>query len=324
MRGPGDPDGDGLLEYRPSGSRSLSNQSWKDSENAVQFPDGRLAEGPIAMVEVQGYAYRARRELAGVLRQLGEDREAAALDAEAEALRGLIREQYWCAGADGEPGFFALALDGRKRRVSSIASNMGHLLWCDVPSDQEAAEVARHLAGPELASGWGLRTLSGAWRGSTRSRTTWARSGPTTPRWPARGYAGTGWTSRRLGWPATSWRRWRSSTTDCPSCSAATIESQGTCPVPYPTACRPQAWAAGVPLQLATMFLGLEPHVPDGRVALRPALPIGLSTLEVRGIPLPGGPLSVRVDREVGTQILEAPADLVVELRAAGSARGHA
>ena len=98
----------------------------------------------------------------------------------------------------------------------------------------------------------------------------------------------------------------------------------GDAPVPYPTACRPQAWAAGVPLQLATMFLGLEPHVPDGRVALRPALPNGLSTLEVRGIPLPGGPLSVRVDREVGTQILEAPADLVVELRATGSARGLA
>ena len=324
MRGPGDPDGDGLLEYRPTGSRSLTNQSWKDSENAVQFPDGRLTEGPIAMVEVQGYAYRARRELAEVLRHLGEDREAAALDAEAEALRGLIREQYWCAGADGEPGFFALALDGRKRRVSSIASNMGHLLWCDVPSDQEAAEVARHLAGPELASGWGLRTLSSRMAGfnpiSYHVGSVW----PHDTALACEGLRRFGLDEPALGLAGDLIEAMALFDHRLPELFGGHDREPGDAPVPYPTACRPQAWAAGVPLQLATMFLGLEPHVPDGRVALRPALPIGLSTLEVRGIPLPGGPLSVRVDREVGTQILEAPADLVVELRAAGSARGHA
>ena len=141
IRGAGDPDGDGLLEYRASGPRSLGNQSWKDSENAVQFPDGSLATGPIAMVEVQGYAYRARRELAGVLRGFGEDAQADALDAEAAEIRGVIRERFWCPGTAAEPGFFALALDGHGRKVASIASNMGHLLWCDVPSDGEAAEV---------------------------------------------------------------------------------------------------------------------------------------------------------------------------------------
>lgn len=160
MRGPGDPDGDGLLEYRAAGARSLSNQSWKDSENAVQFPDGSLADGPIAMAEVQGYAYRARRELAEVLRHLGDDREAAALDEEAGILRDLIRDRYWISGTDGEPGLFALALDGHKHQVGSVASNMAHLLWCDVPSHDEAEQVGRHLAGPEMASGWGLRTLS--------------------------------------------------------------------------------------------------------------------------------------------------------------------
>lgn len=89
----------------------------------------------------------------------------------------------------------------------------------------------------------------------------------------------------------------------------------GDTPTPYPTACRPQAWAAGVPLQLTTMFLGLEPHVPGGRLQLSPRLPAGLDTLEVRGIVFPGGELSVRVDRNAGTQVLEAPDDLVVELR---------
>ena len=92
----------------------------------------------------------------------------------------------------------------------------------------------------------------------------------------------------------------------------------GDTPTPYPAACRPQAWAAGVPLQLATMFLGLEPDVPEGRLLLAPALPPGLDTLEVRGIVFPGGPLSVRVDRHGAVQVLEAPADLVVELRPGG------
>jgi glycogen debranching enzyme len=324
IRGPGDPDGDGLLEYRPAGSRSLSNQSWKDSENAVQLPDGRLAEGPIAMVEVQGYAYRARLELAEVLGHLGDDREAAALYAEAEDLREVIRERYWCPGANGEPGFFALALDGRKRRVESIASNMGHLLWCDVPSDQEAAEVARHLAGPELASGWGLRTLSRRMAGfnpiSYHVGSVW----PHDTALACEGLRRFGLDEPALGLAGDLMDALALFDHRLPELFGGHDRERGDVPVPYPTACRPQAWAAGVPLQLATMFLGLEPHVPEGRLALRPALPKGLTALEARGIPFPGGPLSVRVDRDVGTQILEAPADLVVELRAAGSGRGLA
>jgi glycogen debranching enzyme len=89
----------------------------------------------------------------------------------------------------------------------------------------------------------------------------------------------------------------------------------GDTPTPYPTACRPQAWAAGVPLQLATMFLGLDPHVPDGRLQLNPRLPAGIDALDVRGIGFPGGRLSVRIDRESGVQVIDAPDGLVVELR---------
>ena len=315
MRGPGDPDGDGLLEYQATGGRSLSNQSWKDSEDAVQFADGSLADGPIAMVEVQGYAYRARRELAAVLRHLGHEREAATLDDEAGTLRQLIRDRYWRPGTDGEPGFFALALDGRKRQVDSVASNMGHLLWCDVPTPDEAEQVARHLRGPEMASGWGLRTL-------------------------ARNMAGFNPISYHVGsvWPhdtalaCEGLRRYgldeAALTLADDLIAAMTLfdhrlpelfggharEPEDT-PTPYPTACRPQAWAAGVPLQLATMFLGLEPHVPDGRLQLTPRLPAGLDTLDVRGIRFPGGPLSIHVTRDQGTQILEAPDDLVIELR---------
>jgi len=160
LRGPGDPDRDGLIEYASIGPRSLVNQGWKDSENAVQFADGRLATAPIAVVEVQGYAYRARRELAAVLDHLGFHAEAADLAAEAAQLRSVIRHRYWHPGSDGAPGYFAMALDGDKRQVDSITSNMAHLLWCGVPTQSEAEQVAAHLASPAMASGWGLRTLS--------------------------------------------------------------------------------------------------------------------------------------------------------------------
>ncbi len=321
MRGPGDPDGDGLLEYRATGARSLSNQSWKDSENAVQFPDGSLADGPIAMAEVQGYAYRARRELAEVLRALGEDREASDLDDEAAILRDLIRDRYWISGNDGQPGYFALALDGHKRRVGSVASNMAHLLWCDVPSHDEAVQVARHLAGPEMASGWGLRTLSRAMTGFN----------------PISYHVGSVWPHdtalaceglRRYGLdePAMALADDLISAMTLfdhrlPELFGGHDREPGDTPTPYPTACRPQAWAAGVPLQLATMFLGLEPHVPEGRLQLNPRLPAGIDALEVRGIGFPGGRLSVRIDKS-GVQVIDAPDGLVVELRHATAVAG--
>lgn len=318
MRGPGDPDGDGLLEYRPMGPRSLSNQSWKDSENAVQFPDGRLAEGPIAMVEVQGYAYRARRELAEVMRYLGDEAGAASLDTEADALRDLIRARFWCAGADGAPGYFALALDGEGRRVDSVASNMGHLLWCDVPSDEQAADVALHLAGPGLASGWGLRTLSRGMSGfnpiSYHVGSVW----PHDTALACEGLRRFGLDDPALALAGDLMEALALFDHRLPELFGGHDRERDDVPIPYPTACRPQAWAAGVPLQLATMFLGLEPHVPEGRLAIRPALPPGLDTLEVRGIPFPGGTLSVRVGREDGTQVLEAPPGLVVEVHAGG------
>ncbi len=315
MRGPGDPDDDGFLEYRASGPRSLGNQGWKDSENAVQFSDGSLAEGPIAMVEVQGYAYRARRELAEVLRHLGSDAEAAALEAEAKALRQLIRERYWIPGAGEEPGFFAMALDGSKHQVGSVASNMAHLLWCDVPSAEEAEDVARHLAGPDLASGWGLRTLSRRMDGfnpiSYHVGSVW----PHDTAIACEGLRRYGLDGPALALASDIMDALPFFEDRLPELFAGHGREVGDAPTPYPAACRPQAWAAGVPLQLATMFLGVEPNVPAGRIDLDPRLPPGLDTLEVRGIEFPGGRLSVRVERDGGTQILEAPDDLVVELR---------
>jgi glycogen debranching enzyme len=314
MRGPGDLDGDGFLEYGRRGGRSLVNQGWKDSENAIQFPDGRLADGPIALVEVQAYAYRARRDLAAVLAWLGEEAEADELDREADALRAHLRERFWRPGRNGRPGFFALALDGGKTPVDAVASNMAHLLWCGVPSNEEGEQVAAHLLGEGLASGWGLRTLSAEMAGFN----------------PISYHVGSVWPHdtalaceglRRYGFDREAMRL-VGDLTDAlalfddrlPELFGGHAREDSEFPVPYPTACRPQAWAAGVPLAFVPLVLGLEPHVPSRTLSLNPALPPGLESLDVRGIPFPSGRLSVRVDGN-GLRLIEAPPGLRVEVQ---------
>jgi glycogen debranching enzyme len=314
IRGDADPDGDGLIEYRGSSGRSLANQGWKDSANAVQFPDGRLAEGPIAIVEVQGYAYRARRELAAVLAWLGEDREADELSAEADGQRALVRERFWCEGGD-KPGFFALALDGRKARVDSVASNMGHLLWCGVPSNEEAEQVAFHLTGDAMASGWGLRTLSSAMAGfnpiSYHVGSVW----PHDTAMACEGLRRYGRDRDALALASALCDALGLFDDRLPELFGGHSRAESRFPVPYPTACRPQAWAAGVPLDFVALFLGLEPFIPGSTISLSPALPAGVDSLEVRGVPFPSGPLSVAIDRD-GARVIEAPAGVEISLRA--------
>ncbi|HET9257692.1 MAG TPA: amylo-alpha-1,6-glucosidase, partial [Pseudonocardiaceae bacterium] len=311
LRGPGDPDGDGLIEYAPTGPRSLVNQGWKDSENAIQFADGRLATPPIAIVEVQGYAYRARCELAAVLSHLGHHAEADDLIAEAKELRELIRQRYWQPGADGRPGSFALALDHDKRQVDSITSNMAHLLWCGVPSPLEAEQVASQLASPAMSSGWGLRTLSAEMAGYN----------------PISYHLGSVWPHdtliaceglRRYGFDDVAIRLVGELLDTLaifddrlPELFGGHRREPDDFPVPYPTACRPQAWAAGVPLAIVTLCLGLQPDVPAGTVTLNPALPEGLHRLEVHRIPFTGGELSVRHDSDA-TLVIETPPGLRV------------
>lgn len=313
LRGPGDPDRDGLIEYASIGPRSLVNQGWKDSENAVQFADGRLATAPIAVVEVQGYAYRARLELAAVLAHLGFQAEAADLSAEAAQLRSVIRHRYWHPGTDGAPGYFAMALDGDKRQVDSITSNMAHLLWSGVPTQSEAEQVAAHLAGPAMASGWGLRTLSDQMAGFN----------------PISYHVGSVWPHdtviaceglRRYGLDDVAMRL-AGDLLDAlaifedrlPELFGGHRRAPGDFPVPYPTACRPQAWAAGVPLAIATMCMGLQPDVPAGTITVNPTLPKALRRIELHGIPFPGGELSLTYGPD-GARPLTIPDGLSLEL----------
>ncbi len=316
LRGPGDPDGDGLIEYAPSTPHGLRNQGWKDSANAIQWPDGTLAEGPIAVVEAQAYAYRGRLDFAQVLDAMGEPDEAEELREEAEELRQAICRRFWVAGDDGSPGYFAVALDGDKRAVRSVASNMGHLLWCGVPDPPAAADVAAHLTGSGLASGFGLRTLSARMAGFNPNG---YHVGSVWPHDTAIACDGL----RRYG-HLEACHTLATGLMDAmamfelrlPELFGGHDRATHEAPIPFPTACRPQAWAAGVPLQLVAVFLGIEPNLTEGRIVIAPALPPGIDELAVHGIRFPTGRLSVRVRRSGETDICEAPRGVAIELAA--------
>jgi glycogen debranching enzyme len=310
----GQSDADGFLRYHARSKRTLRNQGWKDSENAIQFADGRLATGPLALLEVQGYQYRARRELAAILRSRGDEAAAEQLDHEADLLRAAIRRRFWIPGSGDAPGYFAVALDGKGAQVDSVTSNMGHLLWCGVPSNDEAEQVATHLAGEDLSSGWGLRTLSRSMGGFN----------------PISYHVGSVWPHdtaiacdglRRYGFDEQAMRladglldALNAFDDRLPELFGGHQRQTNDAPVPYPSACRPQAWAAGVPLALVAIALGIEPSMADGAISLQPALPRGVESLRVEGIDFPRGRLSIEVGGG-GTRLLEAPEGVTIELR---------
>jgi len=152
----GDRDGDGFIEYQRAKEQGLVNQGWKDSFDAITFAAGTPAEAPIALAEVQGYAYAAYRARAHFAREAGDDRGFRHWAATASTLKRRFNEAFWLPDA----GYFALALDAHKRPVDALASNMGHCLWTGIVDVDKASSVARHLAGPEMCTGFGIRTLA--------------------------------------------------------------------------------------------------------------------------------------------------------------------
>ena len=152
----GDRDGDGLQEYSTRSKKGYRNQGWKDAGDAIVHADGRLAEPPLATVELQGYLFAARLAMAELFAEQGDRAAAERLRRAADELRALVEDRFWLA----DEAFYALALDRDKRPVGAVSSNPGHLLWCGLPSSARAAAMAERLLAPDLFSGWGLRSLS--------------------------------------------------------------------------------------------------------------------------------------------------------------------
>jgi glycogen debranching enzyme len=305
----GDLDGDGFLEYERRAPGGLRNQGWKDSEDSVVHADGSLAEGPVALVEVQGYAYLARVRLADVYDALGARDEARELRDRAATLREAFNEAFWLP----EEGTFALALDGRKRPVASVTSNPAHCLYCDIVDPSKAPGVAERLLAADMWSGWGVRTLSSL---SPAFNPMSYHNGSVWPHDNAIAAAGL----KRYGF-SEGVERIASALFDAalgapdrrlPELFCGFERGDGAGPVRYPVACVPQAWAAAAPFMLLQALLGISPRAPEGVLTVNePCLPPWLGQLELRGLRVGGAVVSLGFTRH-GTRTafnLLEPAD---------------
>ena len=253
----GDRDGDGFVEFQKRSPHGLDVQSWKDSFDSQRFHDGRIAEPPIAPCEVQGYVYDAKRRIAEIAREVWRDRALAdQLETEAAELKRRFDESFW---VDDRGGFYALALDADKKPVDSLCSNMGHLLWSRIVPSERVDAVVDQLMGDGLWSGWGVRTMS--MNDAAYS--------------PLSYHNGTVWPhdNSLIAWGLAQYARWpeaqrivqrmlaasRHFDYQLPEVFAGLRRSETPFPIAYPTAARPQAWAAGTPVLLLQVLLGLQP-----------------------------------------------------------------
>ncbi|MWV48483.1 amylo-alpha-1,6-glucosidase [Rathayibacter sp. VKM Ac-2803] len=284
LRDDGDSDGDGLLEYVDSTGHGLANQGWKDSGDSIQWRDGTLAEGPIALCEVQAYAYEAAIGGAALLERFG--RDGAPWRAYAAALKERFADSFWIDTPDG--GFPAIALDAQKRPVDTVTSNIGHLLGTGILSPEHAARVAELLISPELDSGYGLRTLStdsaGYWPLSYHGGSVWAHD---------TAIAVTGLAREGFGAEATALSRGLLAAAEgfgyrMPELHSGDPAAEAPAPVPYPSSCRPQAWSAAAAVAVLTAALGLAPGGETLAVAPIPlAGPIRVTGIRYRGADVP-------------------------------------
>ncbi|RUL90421.1 MULTISPECIES: amylo-alpha-1,6-glucosidase [Micromonospora] len=273
--------GNGYIWYeRRNTDTGLENQCWKDSWDSISYADGSLPPFPRATCEVQGYAYDAKIRAARLAREFWDDPAyAEQLEREAAQLKERFNRDWWVA--DG--GYYALALDPDGRQCDVLSSNIGHLLWSGIVAEDRAEQVAAHLVGDRLFSGWGVRTLA---EGEVRYNPIGYHNGTV---WPF-DTSFCAWGLRRYGF-AEEAATIASGILDAaryfdgrlPEAFGGYRREQTKFPVEYPTACSPQAWSTGAPLLLLRTMLGLEPH--EGHLAVEPRLPVGMGRIEVLDIP---------------------------------------
>jgi glycogen debranching enzyme len=309
----GDGDGDGFVEYRRATDRGLANQGWKDSWDGVSFASGRLAEAPIALAEVQGYAYAAYRARSRLAAFAGDTPAAEHWAEYALKLKRRFNDTFWLP----DRGYYAMALDGDKRPVDALASNLGHCLWTGIVDRDRAARVAEHLLSPDMFSGWGIRTLAasmGAYNPMSY------HNGSVWPHDNAIAVAGL----MRYGFVAEA-RRVAQAVLDAaeafggrlPELFCGFDRSRFSTPVSYPTSCSPQAWAAATPTFLLRTLLRLEPSVPDSTVNVSPVVPESLLPLRIERLRIGAHDLALDLADD-GTCRPEAGDGLTVRLGATG------
>ncbi len=280
MKDYGDINGDGLISYQRGADTGLSNQGWKDSEDSIFHRDGRFPKGPIALLEVQGYAYAAWQAMADLAPVVGDDRQEE-WAGRAEATRALVEDRFWME----DEQFYAIALDGDGQQCRSIGSNAGHLLFTGLPSKVRAQAVTKRMLGAEFRSGWGIRTLA---RGQARFNPMSYHNGSVWPHDTAMAVAGMARYGERravallLGeiYAAAAHFQLR-----LPELFCGFERSPGEPPIAYPVACLPQAWAAGSVFLMLQASLGVRIDAVAGVVEIdNPVLPAGIDRLNVTGL----------------------------------------
>ena len=291
----GDSDGDGFVEYERRVAHGLENQTWKDSHDSQLFHDGTRARGAIAAAEVQGYVYDAKRRLAELARDVwGDEALATRLESEAAELRQRFDRAFWCERPGGWT--YALALDGDKRPVNSLTSNLGHLLWSGIVPEERVDALVQQLFGPTLWSGWGVRTMASDDAGYN----------------PLAYHDGTVWPhdNSLIAWGLARYGRQQEALqiiesmleaasffdSQLPEVFAGFSRDDATHPIVYPTASKPQAWAAGTIVLLLRLLVGIEPA--EGRLVSTATggLPDWLDSLRLESIPALGSTWTAAVE----------------------------
>jgi glycogen debranching enzyme len=311
--GPGDADRDGFVEYKRADETGLVNQGWKDSQDAIFHADGSLTEGPIALCEVQGYVYAAKRLAARGARRLGKAALAEELDKQATHLAQRFEAAFWCE----DIGTYAIALDGQKRACRVRTSNVGQLLFTGIVNPDRAKAVMQDLMRPSFFSGWGIRTVA---REEPRYNPMSYHNGSV---WPhdnaliAAGFARYGHKDAidrvfKGLFDAASYMDLRR----LPELYCGFQRSRERGPTLYPVACSPQAWAAGTPLLLLQASLGLEFDPDRHEILLRnPRLPSFLEEVTLRNLRLGDSTVDLMLRRhrsDVSVQVLKNAGQIIV------------
>jgi glycogen debranching enzyme len=309
----GDVDGDGFIEYARQSESGLLQQGWKDSSDSIFHADGRLATGPIALCEVQAYAFAAKSRLAGIAGDLGFPNRAEALRAQAEDLRKRFEAAFW----SDELSLFAMALDGDKRPCCVRSSNSGQCLFSGIASPAQAGKTIESLLSPSLFSGWGVRTIA-----ATEKRYN-----------PMSYHNGSVWPhdNALIAFGASSLRDKQlamrillglfdlsifTQLHRLPELICGFPRRQGKGPTLYPVACSPQAWAAGSVFLLIQSCLGLSIRAKESRIYLnRPALPEAVPSLQIRNIRIGNASVDLGFERHaeaVAVDILRRTGDIEI------------
>jgi glycogen debranching enzyme len=307
----GDRDGDGYVEYQRPTDRGRRHQGWKDSESPIRFPDGREAQGPLALAEVQGYVYAAYVARSHFASEAGDEAAAERWRARALALKVAFNRDFWVESA----GWFALALDGDKQPVASLASHVGHCLWTGIVDEDKAAVLVKLLLSDDLFSGWGVRTLAASMGGYDPLG---VHTGAVWPHDNAACAAGL----VRYGFVEEAHRLVLAQLDAAQAGGGRHTVLCGfdredvRAPVRFPDDCETRATSAAAPLWHLRSLLRLDPHIPQGKLWLSPVLPEAIGRLRVERIPLLGGTVTVTVEGDrVEVEDLPPGVDMIAEPR---------